>query len=155
MNHMGHVVVLQGRYDPNSPNNMGDPNETPLKFVVPDSGYLMVMAQATALSPAGGAHEVGVVFELWHGGGANPVASYEARAKGQEPGHTGVCMAYLAPTRLEPNTTAKVTIRPSGETPGGSMDGEDFFSVSVVELEQSADIASFTGGRADEASKGA
>ena len=61
--------------------------------------------------------------------------------KGLHPGHATVCLTYLAPPRLDPGTPAKITIEAASTTPPGTIDPEDYFSVSVVELEHSADIA--------------
>jgi len=141
MNHLGHVKAWQGQYDP----LMASVGTTSLAFDVPNSGYVMVMAQATALGAVDtNGSRVGVLFKLYDHNDAE-VGQATGYVKGLHPGHGTVCLTYLAPARLDPGTPAKITIEAAPTTPPGTITAEDYFSVSVVELEQSADIAHLTG----------
>lgn len=139
MNPIGYVACLQGKYDA----KMKALGTSTLEFVVPESGCVLVMAQSTAFCSAEGSgnHTVGVQFTLYDDAGAKK-AQQTGFVKLQSPGHGLVPMTYMTAAELAPGTPAKLTIESSPESYGdGSLDGDDYFSIAVVELEHSVEPA--------------
>lgn len=135
LNPIGYVTCLQGKYDA----KMKDLGKTTLEFVIPEHGNVLVMAQATAFcsDEGSGNHSVGVQFTLYDETGTQR-AQETGFVKLQSPGHGLVPMTYLTASGLTPQATAKLTIETSPQSYGdGSLDGDDYFSIAVVELEHS------------------
>ena len=71
MNQMGFVTYLQGPYD----DAMADVGTTMLEFTVPDSGNVLLMAQATALCDDSGSQNHTGSRQNWSCHSARPVST--------------------------------------------------------------------------------
>lgn len=123
---MKYIMVQQGQWDA----AMGSPG-SPITFEATKTGMVLVVAQAT-VKPTELEETIGVRFRVFHGTTELKTASNFVRL--QFPNHGAVPVTYLALSELTEGETYHVAIDADPATPG-QMSPEDYFSVSVVELE--------------------
>ena len=125
-------TIYVGRNNGPYKNIYKDVATTTISFVVPAAGGVAVFAQTTAYSGKAGPRDVDVVFKLFVNNAE--VDSVSSKIHFAGPGRGTVPMVTLRAAGQNPGDAVKVTI--DSNPTGDIVENEDYFSITVIEIDQ-------------------